>query len=645
MTTLQNLTVANPVTQNTPATQPNHLVTLGQIQTLLGQLFAGVWNRYTTYGMGMVVASGNALYQSLVATNMNNPPAASPGAWALLLSAPSASGLADLHIQVVAGGTATLTAKLGSNMTGTTVNFVYEPVMPTSPVANGYTLDLTQQAQVSRAATILNTATGQVGYQLQGADTAVPGIYRGQFQVTPDGGTGPTTYFPAEGWIEFEVVAAAASTNSFYVAYAADANGTNFSTVPSSSLPYVAFLSSPTPISPLTAASFAGRWVRFQGLNGTNGSNGTNGTVPYLYVAYATNANGDGFSLTPNGNTSFIAVLASPTAIAPLAAANFAGLWQNMQGPAGAAGAPGAAGATGPVGPQGDTGDTGPQGAAGAQGPAGATTYVYTAWASDANGTGFSTTPAAGLGYLGILVTTTQVNTLTAANFAGLWANVLGPQGVAGANGTNGTNGTNAYLYVAYATDASGDGFSLTPGSGLNYVAMLSTNTPIPTPTAANFTGLWKLFAMSAPPTVPSTTDQLTEGVNNLYFTQPRVLATSLMGLDGNAGGEVAATDSVLEGVSKLQNRLAAVEAAMASPSQALYAEGVIAVTSGTSSGTLGTLSLPFTPSKVLLTLSIPTGGAVLTVVAVGNPTTTGFAWKLSAAAAASGYQIFYRIT
>jgi hypothetical protein len=32
-------------------------------------------------------------------------------------------------------------------------------------------------------------------------------------------------------------------------------------------------------------------------------------------------------------------------------------------------------------------------------------------------------------------------------------------------------------------------------------------------------------------------------------------------------------------------------------------------------------------------------------VVAVGVPTTTGFAWKLSAAAPATGYQIFYRVT
>jgi hypothetical protein len=657
MTNLQNLTVQNPVTQNAPGTQDNHLVTLAQVRALLQALFCGQWNRYSTYGLGVVAASGNALYQSLVANNQGNPPAASPWAWALLLAVPSANGLADLHIQVVAGGTATLTATLGANLAGpnlglATVNFVYEPVTPTSPVANGYTLDLTQQAQVTQPATIVNTMIGQVSYQLQGADTAVPGIYRGQFQVVaqPGPGTEPRPgnanmqLFPQEGWIEFEVVAAAASTNNLYVAFAADANGTNFSTVPSSALPYVAFLSSPAPISPLTAASFAGRWVRFQGLNGANGTNGANGAGAYLYTAYATDANGDGFSLTPNGATAYIAVLSSPTAISSLTAADFAGLWQLMQGPQGPAGATGAQGPAGADGADGQVGDTGPAGLQGPQGNAGQSSYVYTAWAGDANGTGFSTTPGAGLGYLGVLVSTAPVTNLSAANFAGLWSSVQGPQGAAGAAGQNGTNGTNAYLYVAYAMDTSGDGFSLTPGLGLNYVAILNTNAPISNPTAANFAGLWKLYAMTSPPVVPTTTDQLNEGTNNLYFTAARVLAVALAGLSGTITGAVTATDNVLSAFGKLQNRLATVEGALASPGQALFAEGVIAVPSGTSSGTLNTLALGFTPSKVLLTVSVPAGGSFIHAVVVGNPGVTGFAWQLSAAPAA-GYQIFYRIT
>jgi hypothetical protein len=137
----------------------------------------------------------------------------------------------------------------------------------------------------------------------------------------------------------------------------------------------------------------------------------------------------------------------------------------------------------------------------------------------------------------------------------------------------------------------------------------------------------------------------LAEGVTNLYFTAARVLAVALAGLDGTVTGAVTTADTVLSGLGKLQNRLAVVEGALASPMQALFAEGVIAVTSGAQTGTLSTLTLGFTPSKVLLTVSIPSGGTVLGVVAVGVPTVTGFAWKLSAAAPAVNYQIFYRIT
>ena len=152
---------------------------------------------------------------------------------------------------------------------------------------------------------------------------------------------------------------------------------------------------------------------------------------------------------------------------------------------------------------------------------------------------------------------------------------------------------------------------------------------------------------MTTPPVVPTTTDGLAEGVTNLYFTAARVLAVALAGLDGTVTGAVTTTDNVLSAFGKLQNRLANVENAMTSPSQALFYEGAIAVPSGSSgsSGTLNSLALTFTPSRVQLTVSIPSGGALLTVAAVGVPTVTGFAWKLSAAPATTGYQIFYRVT
>lgn len=62
-----------------------------------------------------------------------------------------------------------------------------------------------------------------------------------------------------------------------------------------------------------------------------------------------------------------------------------------------------------------------------------------------------------------------------------------------GPSGTNGTNGSSAYVYIAYADDAAGNGFSTNP-SGKNYIAIINSTTPIATPTAANFAGQWHLW-------------------------------------------------------------------------------------------------------------------------------------------------------
>ncbi len=53
----------------------------------------------------------------------------------------------------------------------------------------------------------------------------------------------------------------------------------------------------------------------------------------------------------------------------------------------------------------------------------------------------------------------------------------------------------------------------------------------------------------------PGSTDSVTEGSSNLYFTDARVRSTVLTGLQTNSGAAVAATDSVLTALGKLQNR------------------------------------------------------------------------------------------
>lgn len=57
-----------------------------------------------------------------------------------------------------------------------------------------------------------------------------------------------------------------------------------------------------------------------------------------------------------------------------------------------------------------------------------------------------------------------------------------------------GSNGVNAYLYVAYASDTIGTGFTLDPVAGvlLPYIAVKNTTVAIPIPSASDFTGTWK---------------------------------------------------------------------------------------------------------------------------------------------------------
>ena len=213
----------------------------------------------------------------------------------------------------------------------------------------------------------------------------------------------------------------------------------------------------------------------------------------------------------------------------------------------------------------------------GAAGPAGTPADVYVGWASDTNGTAFSTTPAPGLNYLAVLATNGDADA-DGREFRWVVGERPRTAGAAGANGCNGTNGASVYGYVGYASDANGTAYSPTPGTGLNYIAIKLSSTPISVPTAATFAGLWQLYAMTTPPVVPATHGRFGEGTTNLYFTAARVLAVALAGLDGTVTGAVTMTDSILSAFGKLQNRLANVESAMSSPSQALFAEGTIAV-------------------------------------------------------------------
>lgn len=69
-----------------------------------------------------------------------------------------------------------------------------------------------------------------------------------------------------------------------------------------------------------------------------------------------------------------------------------------------------------------------------------------------------------------------------------------GPAGATGATGATGAAGDDAYVYIAYASDASGTSFTNTFNASLDYIAVKSTAIEIPVPIVSDFTGLWKNY-------------------------------------------------------------------------------------------------------------------------------------------------------
>lgn len=56
--------------------------------------------------------------------------------------------------------------------------------------------------------------------------------------------------------------------------------------------------------------------------------------------------------------------------------------------------------------------------------------------------------------------------------------------------GADGAAGVNSYTYIAYATNSSGSGFTLTPDSSHKYIAFKVTDTLIPSPSSSDFSGV-----------------------------------------------------------------------------------------------------------------------------------------------------------
>ena len=135
----------------------------------------------------------------------------------------------------------------------------------------------------------------------------------------------------------------------------------------------------------------------------------------YLYIAWASAADGTGFTMVFNPALKYIAVKTTTAPIAVPVVGDFAGLWTKY------------------IGENGEPGASGNDGAPGSDGDDGASAFVYVAYASAADGTGFTLTFNAALDYIAIKATTVAIPAPVVGDFAGLWKNYKGAAGAAGA--------------------------------------------------------------------------------------------------------------------------------------------------------------------------------------------------------------------
>ena len=87
--------------------------------------------------------------------------------------------------------------------------------------------------------------------------------------------------------------------------------------------------------------------------------------------------------------------------------------------------------------------------------------------------------------------------------------------------GATGASGANTYLYVAYADDAIGTGFTLTFNDTKRYIAIKQTTSPIVSPVAGDFAGLWVVYSgnpdLSSYLTIANSRYQFVTDANTTY--------------------------------------------------------------------------------------------------------------------------------
>lgn len=286
-----------------------------------------------------------------------------------------------------------------------------------------------------------------------------------------------------------------------YIGYAEDSLGTGYSSSPGGSRDYIAFRKSITSLVE-SASIFTGLWKKYVGENGADGADGADGQSQYVFIAWADDNAGTGFTLTFSPTKQYIGFLVknNPT---PPTAPDYAGLWAKYLGSNGTNGTNGF---------------------------------------SVLSGSG---APAPGLGVNGdFYIDISAPYDIYGPKTGGSWGTgtsligPIGPAGLAGVDGADGADGINSYLYIAYADDASGNGFTLTFDQNKNYIALLQSSVVL-SPVVTDFAGLWTKYQGDGDrwSTTSVTTLTIGTGVKNLviglnlaYSTGQRIV----IALDGD---------------------------------------------------------------------------------------------------------------
>lgn len=225
------------------------------------------------------------------------------------------------------------------------------------------------------------------------------------------------------------------SSNYVHIKYSAYPNPTDsqISEVPSD---YIGICVNDVIKDPDTANSYT--WSKFVGKDGEDGIPGKNG---YVHFAYAMSADGkEGFSKSEFTGATYIGVYSDNVQADSGNYKDYA--WSLIKGADGKTPVKGV-----------DYFD-------------GVSSYLWIRYATDANGSGMTTTPLSTTKYIGTASTTTSTAPTAASAYK--WSKYVGE---------NGTPGENGYVHIAYADSADGKtGFNTTVGADKKYIGQYTDN-------------------------------------------------------------------------------------------------------------------------------------------------------------------------